>query len=59
MPLKISRAELEVMKTLWKKDDQTASEIHSLVSKHKDWSIRTVKTPVSYTHLTLPTICSV
>ncbi len=44
MPLKISRAELEVMKTLWKKDDQTASEIHSLVSRHKDWSIRTVKT---------------
>jgi predicted transcriptional regulator len=44
MPLKISRAELEVMQTLWKEDNQTASEVHSSVSKHKDWSIRTVKT---------------
>lgn len=47
MALKISRAELEVMKVLWREDAQTAADIHTAVAAHKDWTSRTVKTLLS------------
>jgi len=44
MTLKISRAELDVMKVLWRENAQTASEVHDALTSHKDWTSRTVKT---------------
>ena len=44
MTLKISRAELDIMKVLWAENSQTASAVHETVSQHKDWTLRTVKT---------------
>lgn len=47
MTLKISRAELEIMQTLWRQDAQTAADVHRAVTKQKDWTLRTVKTLLS------------
>lgn len=44
MSQKISRAELDIMKVLWRSDGQTASEVHDALASDKDWSSRTVKT---------------
>ena len=44
MTLKISRAELDVMKVLWASDAQTAADVHTALASHKDWTSRTVKT---------------
>ena len=42
--LKISRAELDIMKVLWQDNAQTATNVHARVSDKKDWTLRTVKT---------------
>ena len=44
MSLQISRAELEIMNVLWRKDAQTAADVYTALCAHKDWSNRTVKT---------------
>ena len=44
MSLQISRAELEIMNVLWRKDAQTAADVYAAVSPHKDWSNRSVNT---------------
>jgi len=44
MSLKISRAELYVMKVLWRDNAQTATDVHAALANHKDWTNRTVKT---------------
>ena len=44
MSLKISQAELEIMKVLWRRDGLTASDVYDALDAHKDWTSRTVKT---------------
>ena len=53
---RISEAEHAVMEVLWDESPLTAAEVATRVPAERKWSDRTVKTPVSYTHLTLPTI---
>ena len=44
MSIKISRAELDIMKVLWREDGLGASEVHERLANKKDWTSRTVKT---------------
>ncbi len=44
---KISEAELEVMKVLWKKKETTSLEIIQEVSKKMNWNKNTIKTLIS------------
>ena len=52
----ISEAEYEVMKVIWKYAPINTNEITDKLLQCTDWSPKTIHTPVSYTHLTLPTI---
>lgn len=42
--IKISDAELEVMKVLWKKSPLSANEIIDFVQKENDWNGKTIRT---------------
>jgi len=44
MSLQISRAELNIMKVLWRQNGLTAAEVHAALEGNKDWTSRTVKT---------------
>lgn len=44
MSIKISRAELDIMKVLWRTDRLAASDVHAQLANNKDWTSRTVKT---------------
>lgn len=44
MSVKISRAELDIMKVLWQENGQTAADVHQALKGNKDWTSRTVKT---------------
>lgn len=44
MTLKISRAELDIMKVLWREDALTAADVHAALAGNKAWTTRTVKT---------------
>lgn len=44
MTVKISRAELDIMKVLWREDAQVAADVHAALANQKDWTSRTVKT---------------
>lgn len=47
MSVKISRAELDIMKVLWLENGLGASDVHARLSNQKDWTSRTVKTLLS------------
>ena len=42
--IKISDAELEVMKVLWKKSPLSANQIIDFVQKENDWNGKTIRT---------------
>jgi BlaI family transcriptional regulator, penicillinase repressor len=42
--LKISEAELEVLKTLWAKSPLTANEVIQELEQHADWKPKTIRT---------------
>lgn len=44
MSIKISRAELDIMKVLWRADQLAASTVHERLANDKEWTSRTVKT---------------
>jgi len=44
MAIKISGAELDIMKVLWRGDGLAASDVHAQLANNKDWTSRTVKT---------------
>ena len=44
MSLQISRAELDIMKVLWRRNGLTAADVHTALEGNKDWTSRTVKT---------------
>ena len=50
---------LEVLRLINERDQATVTEIHRLSGLPKPTILRMIETPVSYTHLTLPTIYSV
>ena len=62
--MKLTRAEEEIMQIIWELGRCTVSDIRNYmeekmqVEKPPHSTISTL-VPVSYTHLTLPTICSV
>lgn len=45
--MNISKAELEIMKVLWRTDGLGAAEVHEALEDVQDWNIRTVKTMLS------------
>ena len=45
--MNISKAELEIMKVLWRKNGLGASEVYDALEADHDWNIRTVKTMLS------------
>ncbi|MDT3496361.1 BlaI/MecI/CopY family transcriptional regulator, partial [Bacillus toyonensis] len=45
--LKISEAELEVMKVLWSKSPQTANEVIEELEKNMDWKPKTIRTLIN------------
>lgn len=45
--MNVSKAELEIMKVLWRADGLGATEVHEALSDTQDWNIRTVKTLLS------------
>lgn len=47
MAVNISKAELEIMKVLWRQDGAGATEVHEALERDHDWNIRTVKTMLS------------
>ena len=46
-PPKISEAEWEVMKALWRRSPQTANELADAVAPPNEWNPRTVKTLIN------------
>lgn len=42
--MNISKAELEIMKVLWRSEGSGAAEVHEALGDVQEWTIRTVKT---------------